>query len=122
MCCAQSLSRVRLFGIPWNVALQAPLSMGFSRQEYWRRLPFPSPSDLPNPGIEPGLLHCRQMLYHLSHQSRFDSGYRMLGAGALGRPRGMVWGGKWEGGSELGAQGLVPLRWGCALPSPNAPG
>ena len=37
----------------WTVALQAPLSMGFSRQEYWSGLPFPSPGDLPNPGIEP---------------------------------------------------------------------
>ena len=39
--------------IPWTVARQAPLSMGFSRQEYWNGLPFPSPGDLPNPGIEP---------------------------------------------------------------------
>ena len=39
---------------PWTVACQAPLSMGFSRQEYWTGLPFPSPGDLPNPGIEPG--------------------------------------------------------------------
>ena len=38
---------------PWTVACQAPLSMGFSRQEYWRGLPFPSPGDLPNLGIEP---------------------------------------------------------------------
>jgi len=38
---------------PWTVAHQAPLSMGFSRQEHWSRLPFPSPGDLPNPGIEP---------------------------------------------------------------------
>ena len=38
---------------PWTVARQAPLSMGFSRQEYWSGLPFPSPGDLPNPGIEP---------------------------------------------------------------------
>ena len=38
---------------PWTVAHQAPLSMGFSRQEYWSGLPFPSPMDLPNPGIEP---------------------------------------------------------------------
>ena len=48
------LSRVRLFAIPWIVAYQAPPSMGFSRQEYWSGLPFPSPGDLPNPGIEPG--------------------------------------------------------------------
>ena len=39
--------------ITWTVAYQAPQSMGFSRQEYWSRLPFPSPGDLPNPGIEP---------------------------------------------------------------------
>ena len=39
---------------PWPVACQAPLSMGFSRQESWSGLPFPSPEDLPNPGIEPG--------------------------------------------------------------------
>ena len=40
--------------IPWTVARQAPLSMGFSRQEYWSGLPFPSPGDLPDPGIKPG--------------------------------------------------------------------
>ena len=50
----KSLSRVRLFATPWTVAYQAPPSMGFSRQEYWSWLPFPSPEDLPNPGIEPG--------------------------------------------------------------------
>ena len=49
----KSLSRVQLFATPWTVACQAPLSMGFSRQEYWSGLPFPSPEDLPNPGIEP---------------------------------------------------------------------
>ena len=48
------LSRVQLFATPWTVAYQAPLSMGFSRQQYWSGLPFPSPRDLPNPGIEPG--------------------------------------------------------------------
>ena len=49
----ESLSRVRLFATPWTVAHQAPLSMGFSKQEYWSGLPFPSPGDLPDPGIEP---------------------------------------------------------------------
>ena len=49
----KSLSRVRLFATPWTVAYQASLSMGFSRQEYWSGLPFPSPGDLPNPGTEP---------------------------------------------------------------------
>ena len=48
-----SLSRVRLFATTWTVAYQAPPSMGFSRQEYWSGLPFPSPGDLPDPGIEP---------------------------------------------------------------------
>ena len=47
------LSRVQLFANLWTVAHQAPLSIGFSRQEYWSRLPFPSPGDLSDPGIEP---------------------------------------------------------------------
>ena len=50
----KSLSHVRLFVTPWTVAYQAHPSMGFSRQEYWSGLPFPSPGDLPHPGIEPG--------------------------------------------------------------------
>ena len=50
----KSLSRVRLFATPWTVAYQASPSMGFSRQEYWSGLPFPSAGDLPNPGIKPG--------------------------------------------------------------------
>ena len=49
----KSLSRVQPFATPWSIAHKAPLSMGFSRQEYWNGLPFPSPGDLPNPGIEP---------------------------------------------------------------------
>ena len=46
-------SRVRFFATPWTAASQAPLSMGFSRQEYWSGLPFPSPGDLPDPKIKP---------------------------------------------------------------------
>ena len=49
----QSQSGVQLFVIPWTIARQAPLSMGFSRQEYWSRLPCPSLGDLPGPGIKP---------------------------------------------------------------------
>ena len=49
----KSLSCVRLFATLWTAAHQAPPSMGFSRQEYWSGLPFPSPGDLPNPGIKP---------------------------------------------------------------------
>ena len=51
--CALVLSPVRLLSTPWAVAHQAPLSVGFPRQEYWSRLPFSSPGDLPNPGIKP---------------------------------------------------------------------
>ena len=50
------LSSVQLFATPWTVAHQAPLSLGFSRQEYWSGLPFPPPGDLPDPGIEPQYL------------------------------------------------------------------
>ena len=61
VCCLLScFSRVRLFTTPRTVARQAPLSMGFSRQEYWSGLPFPPPGDLPDPGMEPtslSLLH-----------------------------------------------------------------
>ena len=49
----KSLSCVQLFVTSWTVAYQASLSMGFSRQEYWSELPFPSPGDLPDPEIEP---------------------------------------------------------------------
>ena len=49
----QLLSCVQLFATPWTVARQASLSMGFSRQETWSGLPFPSPGDLPDPGIDP---------------------------------------------------------------------
>ena len=48
----KSLSHVRLFATPWTVAYQAPQSMGFSRQEYWSGLPFPSPGDLLDPRIK----------------------------------------------------------------------
>ena len=61
----KSLSRVRLFATPWTVDYQAPASMGVSRQENWSGLPWPSPGDLPDPGIKPRSPHCRQSLYHL---------------------------------------------------------
>ena len=62
------LSHVQLCATPWTVAYHAPPSMEFSRQEYWSGLPFPSPGDLPDPGIKPRSSTLRQMLYHLSHQ------------------------------------------------------
>ena len=53
---------------PWTVARHSPLVMGFPRQEYWSGLSLPPPGDLPDPGIKPSLLHCRKILYPLSHQ------------------------------------------------------
>ena len=53
MSVCESLSHVQLFATSWTVVCQAPLSMGFSRPEYWSGLPLPSPRDLPNPGIKP---------------------------------------------------------------------
>ena len=50
---AQMLSHVQLFAASWTIAHEAPLSLEFSRQKYWRGLPFPTPRDLPNPGIVP---------------------------------------------------------------------
>ena len=61
MPCAQLLSCVWLFATLWTVACQAPLSMGFFRQEYWSMFPFPSPGDLSD-------LHCRWVLYQLSYE------------------------------------------------------
>ena len=61
---------LRTFVILGTVACQAPLSMDFSKQEYWSGFPFPSPGDLPNPETEPGSPHSRQILYNPSHQAR----------------------------------------------------
>ena len=70
--CVPLLGCVQLNRTLWTVACQAPLFIGFSRQEYWSGLPFPSPEDLPNPGIKPKSPACiscigRQVLSHLSH-------------------------------------------------------
>ena len=53
---------------PMDYSLPGCSTHEFSRQEYWSGLPFPSPEDLTNPGIEPGLPHCKQIFYHLNHQ------------------------------------------------------
>ena len=65
-------SHVQIFTTLWTVvAQQTPLSLGFPRQEYWSRLPCPSPGDLPNSGIKPAVSYVssigRLVLYHLSH-------------------------------------------------------
>ena len=64
--CAQLLSHIQLSATPWIVAHQAPLSMGFSRQEYWSGLPFPTPGDPPDPGLV--VIICQ---LHLSSLSMF---------------------------------------------------
>ena len=67
VCVLSQFNCVRLFANPWTLAHKAPLCMGFSRQEYWSGLPFPSPGDLPNSRIEPiSHVSCigRQVLYH----------------------------------------------------------
>ena len=63
-------SCIQLFATPWTIAHQAPLSTGFSRQDYWSELPCPSPGDLPNPGTEPTFpasAALQVVLYPLSH-------------------------------------------------------
>ena len=75
MCvCVCVLSCVQLFATPWTVACQAPLSMGFSRQEYWSGLPFPLPGDLPDQEIE-----------HVSHESPALAG-RFFTTESSGKP------------------------------------
>ena len=58
---------------PWTIVHQGPLSMEFSRQEYWSESPLPSPGELHHPGIKPGLLHCKQILHLLSHKGSKES-------------------------------------------------
>ena len=67
-CAALGRSVVSDSVTPWTAARQAPLSMGFSRQEYWSGLPGPPPGDLPNQESNSGLPHCRSILHHLSHE------------------------------------------------------
>ena len=69
---AKSLSRVQLFATPWTVARQTPLSIEFSRQEYWSGLPCPSLGDPPDSGIEP-VSHMSMLLLLFSHQVVSDS-------------------------------------------------
>ena len=74
-CVACLLSHVRLFATPQTVAYQAPLPMGFCRQEYWSGLPFPPPGDLPEPGTEPVFPvspALQVILYRLSHKNQIS--------------------------------------------------
>ena len=75
------LSHVQLFVTPWTIVCQAPLSMGFPRQEYWKGLPFPPPGELPDPGIKPASLMspalARQILYQLLYQPQIPTLQRL---------------------------------------------
>ena len=71
LCMLSHFSCVQFFAILWSVAHQAPLSMGFSRQEYWNGFPHPPPGDLPDPGVEPVSLTLRQTVYQLSYQESY---------------------------------------------------
>ena len=68
LCCATSLLSCPTLCDPMDCSLLGSSSMGFSRQEYWRGLPFPSPVTFTTQASNPGLLHCRQILYCLSHK------------------------------------------------------
>ena len=102
-------SSVRLFVIPWTVVHQAPLSMGFSRQEYWSGLPIPSTRDLPNPGSSSHLFHLLYFqadslpLHHLGSPRQTDcrQDYRSMG---LCQPRG-------TGDTALHIGGLSSCLW-----------
>ena len=79
LCCAEPLTHVRPFATPWTVARQAPLSMGFPREEYWSGLPFPFAGDLPDPGM------VLSSLMSLALAGGFVT------TSALGSPRGGKW-------------------------------
>ena len=83
----KSLSHIRLFATPWTVAYQTSPSMGFSRQEYWSGLLFPSPEDLPDPGIKPAL----QVDSLLTEPLDYNSNECSTASGLLRRK--MEWGG-----------------------------
>ena len=79
LCPFQMLSHIRLFETPWTVAYQSSPFTGFSRQEYRSGLPFPSPGSFLTQGLKPGLPHCRQTLYSLSHQGSLITSWQIDG-------------------------------------------
>ena len=86
---------------PMDCSLPGSSSMEFSKQEYWSSFPFPSPRNLPNPGMNPGLLLCRQILYCLSHQNADSAS---LGLGELVLKHLPFW----------------QSHWGCCMDIPRA--
>ena len=93
VCVLSRFSRVWLFVTPWTVAHQAPLSMGFSRQEYWSGLPCPPPGDLPNPGIKPRSLAVRADSLPVKPQGKPKN----TGVGSLSLLQWIFWPGNWTG-------------------------
>ena len=79
-------SSVLLFATLWSVAHQAPLPMGFSRQEYWSGLPYPPPGDLPNPGTEPRSSALQADSLPLSHNGDSFSNMKHSGGDSLLKP------------------------------------
>ena len=123
----KSLSHVQLFVTPWAVACQAPPSMGFSRQEYWSGLPFPSPGDLPDPGIEPGspMLQADSLTSEPPGKSLADmvvSGEAVSQEGAcVAQPfRAPAGCGLWPRGHLLGAQHPLSHLLPCLQPPDGA--
>ena len=111
------LSHVRLLVTPETVACEAPLSMGFSRQEYWSELPFPSPEDCPDPGVELCLLYLllgRQFLYHCAKWETLWRGHK-------------PWSWFWTTGREVAGESLRSyphwtLMSPCSFGAPSSQG
>ena len=103
-----SVSCVHLFVTPWAVAHQAPLSMGFSRKEYWSGLPCPPLGSLPIQGWNPGLPHCRQILNGLrpqgSHNPRHSEGPVWISSSEAKRKRQIAS----IGLRQIGVTGIIP--------------
>ena len=110
MCVLSHYICVQLFEALWTIALQAPLSMGFSRKEYWSGLPFPPPRDLPNPGIEPHVscLSCIGVwvLYHWRYLGSPELSYMKI------QKRNLLLG-------ERERDHLEPECWGNECPQRN---
>ena len=112
MCLLSHFSRVRLFATPWTAALQAPLSMGFSRQEYWSGLPCPPPGDLPHPGIEPASLMSPALAGGFFTTSATWKSRPGHGGGCRGGVGPEIWGVRARGPGVSLCSRLLSVLWG----------
>ena len=114
--CVHALSRfsyVQLFATLWTIARQASLSMEFSRQEYWNGLPFLSPGDLPDPGMEPGspALQADSLQTELETKGTLNVQYQRLGCAKCPRGRHIQY--PWhQGGCPLEVKSEKRHDWG----------